>query len=349
MRKLLRILLAFTILLPALMLKPERTHAQTGDASQLIAEVNSLRAAYGLPAYKVSSALMSAAQKQSNYQAEIGAWTHTGPGGSSPRDRAIAAGYGGGAKVFISENVAAGVNLSTSKAVYEMWQNALHLETMISPYFTHIGAGVGQSGDWVYYTIVVGYLSSSPGSGSNSAVSAPPDAAGVTPAPTIIPVIPITIATPGIDGSIIHEVQSGQFLENIANTYEVSLADLMALNGLTEQSVIYPGEQILIQAGKTPENPQGTAEVEATQETETATPTHSATPTSKPPTRTPTPVPVAMDIPVQASPTASPLLELDEPEQDDAGGSNYLLFAVFGLAISGTAMILLGSFLKKRS
>jgi hypothetical protein len=129
----------------------------------------------------------------------------------------------------------------------------------------------------------------------------------------------------------------------------VSLADLMALNGLTEQSVIYPGEQILIQAGKTPENPQGTAEVEATQETETATPTHSATPTSKPPTRTPTPVPVAMDIPVQASPTASPLPELDEPEQDDAGGSNYLLFAVFGLAISGTAMILLGSFLKKRS
>lgn len=349
MRKIICLLLGLAVLLPALMLKPARTHAQAGDAAQLISEVNGLRAAYGLPPLKVNAALMSAAQKHSNYQAQIGSTTHTGADGSSQRDRAVAAGYGGGANVIISENVAAGVNLSTSMAVYDMWQDALHLETMISPYFTHVGAGVGQAGDWVYYTLVVGYLSGSPGSGSSSVAPTSTNAAGVTPAPTTIPVIPITIATPGIDGSIIHEVQSGQFLENIANAYEVSLADLMALNGFTEGTVIFPGEQILILAGETPENPQETIDLESTQEIETVTPTYTATPTSKPPTRTPTPVPVAMEIQAQTSPTASAMPEMDEPPPSDEGGLDYLLFVVFGLAISGTALVLLGSFLKKRS
>ena len=349
MKRISLILLAIIFLLSTLLLQPERALAQAGDAAQLIAEVNGLRAAYGLPPLKVNAALMSAAQKHSNYQAQIGSTTHTSADGSSQRDRAVAAGYGGGANVIISENVAAGVNLSISIAVYDMWQDALHLETMISPYFTHVGAGVGQAGDWVYYTLVVGYLSGSPGSGSDSVASTPTNAAGVTPAPTAIPVIPITIATPGIDGSIIHIVQSGQFLENIANAYEVSLAELMALNGFTEGTVIFPGEQILIQAGETPENPQSTTDLESTQEIETATPTYTTTPTSKPPTRTPTPVPVAMEIQAQASPTTSALPEMDEPPPSDEGGADYLLFAVFGLAVSGTALILLGSFLKKRS
>ena len=132
MKRISRIILALIFLLPALLSQPESTLAQAGDASQLIAEVNGLRAAYGLPALKVDSSLISAAQKHSNYQAQIGSWTHTGAGGSSPRDRAVAAGFGGGAQVVISENVAAGVNLSPNKAVYEMWQDALHLETMIS-------------------------------------------------------------------------------------------------------------------------------------------------------------------------------------------------------------------------
>ena len=173
MGKFFRSILFITIFLLAILVHPDPAQAQIGDASQLIAEVNGLRAAYGLPPLKVNSALMSAAQTQSNHQAQIGSWTHTGPGGSSPRDRAIAAGYGGGARVYISENVAAGVNLSPNTAVYEMWQDALHLETMISPWFTHVGAGVGQAGDWVYYTLVVGYLASSPGTGSGSGGSLP--------------------------------------------------------------------------------------------------------------------------------------------------------------------------------
>ena len=65
-----------------------------------------------------------------------------------------------------------------------MWQDAIHLETMISPLYTHIGAGVGHAGDWVYYTIVVGYLAGSAGSGATTENDTAPTAVPGTPAPT---------------------------------------------------------------------------------------------------------------------------------------------------------------------
>ncbi|MBK5108190.1 MAG: hypothetical protein JJE12_08655, partial [Anaerolineales bacterium] len=236
MRKLIPIILAFCFILPLLIAEPTSSSAQAGDASQLIAEVNALRAAYGLSPYEVNSALMSAAQKQSDYQASIGTWTHTGSNGSRPHDRAVAAGYGGGAQVFVSENVAMGIDLSTSRTVNEMWQDAIHLETMISPRYTHIGAGAGHAEGWVYYTIVVGYIAGS--AGSDTVPEQPPPPSGTDaettsiPAVVLVPIEPIAISAPSADGSIQHVVQLGQFLENIANAYDMELSDLMALNSL---------------------------------------------------------------------------------------------------------------------
>ena len=123
----------------------------------------------------------------------------------------------------------------------------------------------------------------------------------------------------------------------------------MALNGLNEQSVIFPGEQILIQAGETPDNPQETPETDVTLETETVTPTPTATATAKPATLTPTPVPVAMSLPPQDIPNSDESLESAESSQSEEGGFDFLLYAVIGLAFSGTALILFGSTMKKRS
>jgi uncharacterized protein YkwD len=332
-----------------MMVQPTRTHAQAGDAWQLIAEVNGLRAAYGLPAYEINNSLMSAAQKHSNYQAQIGTWTHTGSGGSRPHDRAVAAGYGGGAQVYVSENVATGINLSTSRTVNEMWQDAIHLETMISSQYTHIGAGVGHAGDLVYYTIVVGYIAGSPGSGAEPGNSSTPSGGGGSPAPTLIPIQPISIATPGVDGSLTHVVQYGQFLENIANAYEVNLIDLLTLNGLSKETIIYPGDKLLIKAGETPESSPNLTVLETVQESERTTPTPRVTSTAKQATRTPTPVPLAMNLPKQADPTLNANPETEHPPQDVQPSYDYLLYAVFGLAMSGTALILFGTALKKRS
>lgn len=348
MRRFLPLFLLISFVLPALMVQPTHTYAQAGDAWQLISEVNNLRAAYGLPAYKTNNALIAAAQAHSDYQAQIGTWTHTGSGGSRPHDRAIAAGYGGGAQVYVSENVAAGVNLSTSRTVNEMWQDAIHLETMISPLYTDIGAGVGHAGDWVYYTILVGYIAGSPGTGTGQGDSSPPNSGGGTPAPTAIPILPISIATPGDDGSITHVVQYGQFLENIASAYEIELTDLLSMNGLSQETIIYPGDKLLVQPGIAPESTSELDIQETIQETELATTTPKATPTAKKATKTPTPIAVAMSSQLPAEPTPNVDMEIEVSMKDNQRSYDYLLYAVFGLAITGTAFILFGTALKKR-
>jgi uncharacterized protein YkwD len=116
-RKIVLIVIALCLIAPMMAVDAPRTKAQAGDAWSLIAEVNALRASYGLPPYEVNNALMAAAQAQSEWQAEIGTWSHSGPDGSRPHDRAVAYGYGGGAQVYISENVAMGIDLSPQDTV----------------------------------------------------------------------------------------------------------------------------------------------------------------------------------------------------------------------------------------
>jgi uncharacterized protein YkwD len=349
MRKFSTVILALSVVLLAVIALPAPTSAQAGDAWQLIAEVNALRAAYGLPPYEVNNALMSAAQTHSNYQASIGTWTHTGPGGTRPHDRAVAAGYGSGAQVFVSENVAMGINLSTNRTINEMWQDAIHLETMNSPNYTHIGAGAGQADGWVYYTIVVGYIAGSAGSSTTPNNQPPPSETepNTTPFPTVIPVDPISIATPGADGSIQHVVQWGQFLENIAAAYEIELSDLLTLNGLSDQAIIYPGDKLLIKAGSTPPPDDIRLSAPTREVEETNVP--SATATDKPAASTTTPVPIAMNNLTLPSSTAPTIAEGEESSNESPGNLDYILYVVFGLAISGTAMILFGSALKRRS
>ena len=336
--------------MPVLLAKPTSISAQAGDAWQLIADVNALRAAYGLAPYEINNDLMSAAQRQSDYQASIGTWTHTGPNGSRPYDRAVAAGYGGGAQVFVSENVAMGIDLGTSRTVNDMWQDSIHLETMISPLYTHIGAGVGHADGWVYYTIVVGYVAGS--SGSSTASEAPPapdsvEADQAAPLPTVVAIEPIAIATPAEDGSIQHVVALGQFLENIANAYEIELDELLALNGLTGQSVIYPGDKLLIQEGSALPTDSIRTITPTIEPEPTASPTIAAT--EAPVQSTPTPIPLAMNTLPQQVPATQISTEAAGAADNRVGNADYLLYAVFGLAVAGTAMILLGSTLKRRA
>jgi len=107
----------------------------TNSAYDVIAAVNQLRAANGLPPYQVNGSLMAAAQSHSEYMAANGIVSHTGSGGSRPRDRAIAAGYGGGNQVYVSENIAGGKltqNLNYDSCNDELMQgisSAFSLET----------------------------------------------------------------------------------------------------------------------------------------------------------------------------------------------------------------------------
>jgi LysM repeat protein len=236
--------------------------APAASASDLIAAVNQLRAANNLPPYRVSSALVAAAQAHSEYQASIGQITHTGAGGTQPIDRAIAAGYGGGATVYVSENIAGGSSLSIQGAV-QMWQgDSVHLYTMLNANYQDVGAGIANADGMAYYTLVAGYVaeSSSGGSTPGSNVAKPVSALPATE----VAFFSVVVSTPAQDGSITHIVQQGQTLWVIAATYQIELEKLLEINNLPSDAWIFPGDELLIKA------PESTpAETPITTETST--------------------------------------------------------------------------------
>jgi LysM repeat protein len=305
------------ILMLALLLGSLPVRAQAGDAYSLIAAVNQLRAANGLPALQVNSILMSVVQAHTDYQAAIGEVTHISADGSRPRDRAAAAGYGGGSSFFISESIGGGTNLSVSEVIVWWQGDDLHLNTMLGASYAEIGAGVAVAGDFVYYTIDTAYVS------GGSYIPA------ATSGATAVPIYYVSIATPNPDGSVVHIVQSGQTLIGIAQAYGVSVDAIKALNNLVSDS-IYAGDALLIITAGTPA-PTDTATV-------TITATHVDTPTRQP-TRTPTAIPTTVLI--AATPTPTPT-----GTSSDVLG-NILVGIIAVLGVGGVLLMVVGGLLKR--
>lgn len=273
MRRLLQLGMMVSLLLMATGLAPLRTQAKSSapqpahasSAYDLIAAVNNLRASYGLPPYQVNPILMSIAQTHAEYMAATGSVTHYSADGSRPYQRAMAAGYpvagdlsrGG----WFSENIIAGLNLSAQAAVEAWMGDAPHQNTMLSSTYRDMGAGVATAGDKVYYTLDAGLATGSP-------------PAAYTPGATGLPKIPVVStgtvipSTPNADGSIIHVVRKGDTIYAIAFAYGIPVEELLRLNGLTLDSVIYVGKQLIIRPVFTP-----------TPTSPTSTPTRRYTPT----------------------------------------------------------------------
>ena len=304
-----------------------QARAQAGDPYSLIDAVNNLRAGNGLPAYQENSILMSIAQAQTDYQAAIGECTHTGAGGTTPKGRAAAAGYGGGATFFMSENYVCGTDLSVDEAISMWLGDAPHTQTMLGPSYVDVGAGVTVSGNYVYYTLDVAYVA-----GSGNYIPPSTSAPG---GPTAIPYFAVQTVTPMPDGSIVHTVQLGQNLSVIAKGYGVTVAEIKALNNMTSDN-LYVGDKLLIQKAGTPA-PTATA-------TATSTPTRAATPTHKP-TRTPTPSAIPS---VTATEAALAAAQAGIPDGSDPVG-NILVIVIISLAAGGVVMMVVGSLLRRRA
>jgi hypothetical protein len=326
-RKFFRLWVLLVLILLVLLGNTDHSTAQAGDPYSMIDAVNSLRAANGLPAYQSNGILMSIAQAHSDYQASIGQVTHTGAGGTRPRDRAVAAGYGGGGTFFISENIAGGNDLSVDGAVSMWLGDDPHIQTMLGASYRDIGAGVSEANGFVYYTIDVAYVA---GSGNYS------PAATYTPGgPTAIPIYLVQTSTPNPDGSIIHTVQSGQTLIGIAQAYGVLVAEIKDLNNLTNDD-IYVGDKLVIRLASTP-GPSSTS-------TASSTPTRAVTPTRRP-TRTATPSASPVVTPTESKITSGTTGGGAQGKSDLVG--NILVIAIIVLAAGGVILMVVGSLLKR--
>ena len=231
---------------------PAPSNLYQSGVFDLIAEVNKLRAANGLPAYTVSPILMGTAQAQADYMAAIGSITHTGPGGIQVTQRLLNAGYplagdlslGG----FRAENITGGSNKTAAQAVQQWAGSAPHLNTMLSPNLQEIGAGVAKVGDYYYMVLNCARPTTS---GQAQAYTPNPDDPTVgTSAPSDF-IVPISVSTPDNNGFIYHEVQYGQTLWALAIAYEVQVDDIRDLNNLGVGISIFQGDRLQIRENST--------------------------------------------------------------------------------------------------
>jgi uncharacterized protein YkwD len=242
----------------------------------LIAAVNQLRVGRGLNALNVNPILMQTAQMQADaLRSSGGAVGHTRPNGMSYTDQLIHLGYplagdlslGG----YRAENIISAPPDMTVDEVIQMWLgDALHTNTMLSPYYQDIGAGIAIDGDGnVYYVIDCAMPTAS---GTPQAYTPVSSTGGNTNEDGTIQYIqPVVLATARPDGDVVHEVLYGQSLWSIAIAYGTKIDWIQRYNNISD-TTIYTGQKLLVKKGATQPAPTGTI-------TSTITPGLNQTPT----------------------------------------------------------------------
>lgn len=218
-------------------------------AYDLIIAMNSLRVSYGLPALIEDPIVNAVAQSTAQIMAASEMSWHIG----NVQGRIQAAGYGGGAKVYATENFAVGLNMSLDE-IMVIWSDESHMLPAVIPSYCHVGAGtaVSPSGS-TYYVLQAAYTSSNscgpyvPTTGGTSGQTGSTPAAGFTGGL----IVPVKVATPDTDGKIYHIVQSGQSLWSIAIAYKVTIKDLQTWNNLAAGTKIQIGQKLFIPSSNT--------------------------------------------------------------------------------------------------
>lgn len=297
--------------------------------SDLMAAVQALRTSQGVAAFTVDAAIMAAAQAHSEYQASIGTYSHYGPGGSRAVNRVQAAGFGVGATVYCSENVAvANTRTGLDVVLYQYWGDPDHWNTMTNPRYFNAGAGVAEKNGLYYYTLDACYIA-----GSAPAATASSGSGQVnTPKPTVPLIVPIRTSTPNADGSIVHPVGYGQALSSIASAYGVKVDDIRKYNPVLGIRGLWVGDKLVIQVSSTP----------------TRTPTRTLTPV--PPTRTSSPTATPSQTP-SATPTASETPTATPPPlipPVDSVNRQTLGIAIIAVCGVGLLLVVIGQVIKKK-
>ncbi len=255
-RNLLSRLLLWLILLPVLLIPlggtragaPLMPPAQSGGvtAYNLIIAMNTLRASYGLPVLEEDPIVNAVAQATAEIMAANNMSWHIG----DVRGRLQAAGYGGGAQVWATENFAVGTSFGIDEIML-VWSDPTHMIPAVNPAYCNIGAGVAKAANGrTYYVLQAAYTSAKSCGEYKSVVGDGSPQPGVVPGvPQII--IPVQIATPDAEGRIYHEVKAGQSFWSIAVAYKITINDLEAWNNLSRENKLLIGQKLFIPGSNT--------------------------------------------------------------------------------------------------
>ncbi len=156
--------------------------------------------------------------------------------------------------------------------------------------------------------------------------SAVPGAAEATPAATPA-ILPIQIASPMPDGSVVHVVEYGQSLWQIAIAYDTTIQSINQLNNISTETVIWPGDELIVL-------PPGSV---APATTSTGEPSPEK-PTTQVLTRTPGPASIT---PVLSDRTeVASLLAETEPDLSPTSSSTHSIYT--GVLVLGMGLVIIG-------
>jgi LysM repeat protein len=226
-----------------------KVYAQSGEVSrsQLIQAMNTLRVSRGLPPLIEHPIVNSVAQATAEIMAANYMSWHIG----DVRGRIAAAGYGGGGKVWATENFAVGWNSSIDE-IMQAWADPDHMRPAVNPAYCHVGAGVAEAADGrVYYILQAAYVSGQ-ACGEYKAPAGSDSGSAENPAPPVSQIIiPVQIATPDSEGRIYHKVKSGQSFWSIAVAYQITIRDLEVWNNLSRENGLTVGQELFIPTSDT--------------------------------------------------------------------------------------------------
>jgi len=224
----------------------------------IINAVNDFRVSQGLSVLAVHQALMDVAAQTANALAATeGAAGHYRPCDLTLGQMLLMRGFALWGDLsqdgYRAENW---VSAKTVEQAMSFWQSdPPHLDTMISPHRSHIGAAVAVS-DQVYMVVITA-LQTPSGKMQWGADVHLTQAAAIQAActgsstqraewgPLSEYSIPVVRSTARPDGDVIHEVKYGQTLWSIAIDYGTTIEQIKRLNGLTSDIVV-PGWTLLV-------------------------------------------------------------------------------------------------------
>ena len=242
------------------------------NPSDIIAEVNALRASYSVKPLTAHPVLMNIAQQEVN-GIEAGQDAPWRPYGLTLGQWLIKDGYPLSGDLSLdgyrSENWALVTSAQGAIDQLHEWissNDEAHMNTMLSQYRSDIGVGVAGSRNAYGIDQIYMVIETALRTGSGQQQSEARDF--LTSLPTIIGgaqsingtpvalsaagyIVPVSLSTARPDGDVIHPVRSGQSLWSIAIHYGTTIEQIRRFNNLGVDNTIYQGQKLLVKKGAT--------------------------------------------------------------------------------------------------